>query len=224
MAGEITGGAAGGLPERELRGLLELLGEVHHADDVAAFRAGLLDVMPRVLHSDCTAYNEVAPDGSPLVVMVEPQPPAELIDIWGRLAHQSPLIQWHLASRDPRAQRMSDVIDHAKFRETDLYREVFVPLGVAHQMAITLPAPPTLLIGLTVAHMRDYTDAERKLLDLARPHLIQARANAAARQRVREVLDAVQQGLDDAGEAIVVADARDRVEFATRAGLARACE
>ncbi|MEH3052436.1 MAG: LuxR C-terminal-related transcriptional regulator [Patulibacter minatonensis] len=213
-----TAPGMGGLPERELNGLLELLGEVHHAEDVESFRTGLLDVIPRVLPSHCTAYNEIAPDGSPLVVMVDPVPDAAVLASWGEFSWQSPLIQWHLQHRDPRAQRITDVASHEAFRATDLYREVFVPLGVAHQMAVTLPAPPTLLIGLTVAHPNDYTDAERKLLDLARPHLIQARSNAAARQRVREVLAAVERGLDDAGDAIVVADGRDRIEFATAAG------
>lgn len=217
MAGAI-GLGSGGLPERELSGLLEILGEVHHAEDVEAFRRGLIDVMPRVLRSDCTAYNEIAPDGSPLVVLVDPTPDPALLDRWARYAHQSPLIQWHLRTRDPRAQRMSDVSDQAAFRATDLYREVFVPLGVEHQMAVTLPAPPTLLIGLTVATTRDYSEAERKMLDLARPHLIQARANAASRQRVRAILAAVEQGLDESGEAIVVVDERERVEFATRGG------
>lgn len=217
MAGA-SGLGTGGLPERELSGLLEILGEVHHAEDVEAFRRGLLDVMPRVLPSECTAYNEIAPDGSPLVVLVDPMPAPELLNRWAQYAHQSPLIQWHLSSRDPRAQRISDVVDHGEFRATDLYREVFVPLGVEHQMAVTLPAPPTLLIGLTVATVRDYTDAERKMFDLARPHLIQARANAAARQRVRTVLASVEQGLDEAGASLVVVDDRDRVEFATRGG------
>lgn len=218
--GEI-GLSSGGLPERELRGLLEILGEVHHAEDLAAFRTGLIDVLPRVLPSQCTAYNEVSAEGIPLVVIVDPQPEHELLERWAQFAHQSPLIQHHLSTHDPRAQRISDVADEAAFRATDLYRQVFVPLGVAFQMAITLPAPPTLLIGVTVACAeRDYTAAERKLFDLARPHLIQARANAAARERVRGLLGAVERGLDEVGEALVIADARGRIELATQAGRA----
>jgi hypothetical protein len=31
-----------GLPEREFQGLLEILGEVHHSEDLASFRAALL--------------------------------------------------------------------------------------------------------------------------------------------------------------------------------------
>ncbi len=191
---------------------------MHHADDLDAFRAGLLDAVPRAIPSVWTSYNEIGLDGSPLVVIVTPEPGAEWLARWGRLGHENPLIQRYLKTRDPRAYRISDVIDHAAFAESALYREVFVPLGVHHQLAVTLPAPPTLLIGLAVTSPDNYTDAQRRVLDLARPHLIQAWTNAAARERAQALIDAVQLGLDDTGEAIVIADGRDQVEFATAAG------
>ncbi len=53
------------LPERELHGLLELLGEVHHAETLAGFRTALLDVLPRVIPAAYTSYNEVSADGRP---------------------------------------------------------------------------------------------------------------------------------------------------------------
>jgi DNA-binding CsgD family transcriptional regulator len=209
---------ATGLPERELQGLLEILGEVHHAEDVASFRTALLDVVPRVIPNAYTSYNEIAADGTPLVTIVKPLPEPQWLQNWARLGHQNPLVQHHLETRDPRAHRLSDVIDHADFRKRELYHEVFVPLGVEHQLAITLPAPPRLLIGLALADERDFTDGERRILDLARPHLIQAHANATLRERLHDVLAAVEAGLDDAGEALVVIDALGRIEFATATG------
>jgi DNA-binding CsgD family transcriptional regulator len=210
----------GGLPERELQGLLELLGEVHHAEDLPGFRAALLDVLPRVIPNACTSYNELGADGTPLVALVNPEPPASIRASWVRLGHQNPLVSRYLQTRDPRATRMSDVISAERFRRLDLYREVFVPLGVEHQMAVTLPAPPQLVIGIVVADERDFTDPEKRMLDLARPHLIQAHANAALRERLHDVLAAVEAGLDDGGDALVVADAAGRVAFATAAGRA----
>ncbi|HEY4098215.1 MAG TPA: helix-turn-helix transcriptional regulator, partial [Baekduia sp.] len=211
---------AGGLPERELQGLLEILGEVHHAEDLASFRSALLHVVPRVIPNAYTSYNEIGADGTPLVTIVTPQPAPRWMENWARYGHQNPLVQHHLETRDPRAHRLSDLIAPAAFRELDLYREVFVPLGVEHQLAVTLPAPPRLLIGLALADERDFTDGERRVLDLARPHLIQAHANAALRERLHHVLAAVEDGLDDAGEALVVVDAAGRVGFATTAGRA----
>ena len=214
----MAGALGRGLPERELRGLLEILAEVHHAEDPVAFREGLLHVLPTVLPSRFTSYNEIGADGTPLVVMVRPEPEREILERWGSLGHQNPLVQRHLATRDPRVYRMSDVVEEAEFRRLDLYREVFLPMGVHHQMAVTLPAPPRLLIGLAVVAPDDYTSAQRRMLDLARPHLIQARANAEARARLRGVMDALGRGFDEVGEAVVVVDDRDRIAFASRAG------
>ncbi|WCB95061.1 hypothetical protein DSM104299_03803 [Baekduia alba] len=210
----------GGLPERELQGLLEILGEVHHAEDLPSFRAALLDVLPRVIPNAYTSYNEIAADGTPLVTIVNPEPGGVFLEKWGRYGHQNPLVNRYLETRDPRAQRLSDVIALDELRRLELFQEVFAPLGVNHQLAVTLPAPPRLLIGLALVDERDFTDPEKRMLDLARPHLIQAHANAALRERLHDVLAAVEAGLDDSGEALVVADAQGRVEFATRAGRA----
>ena len=209
-----------GLRERELQGLLEILGEVHHAEDVASFRSALLDVIPRVIPNAYTSYNEIAADGTPLVTIVTPEPGQRQLERWGRFGHQNPLVERYLRTRDPRAYRLSDVIALEEFRERQLYQEVFVPLGVEHQLVVTLPAPPRLLIGLALADARDFSDGERRVLDLARPHLIQAHANAGLRERLHDVLAAVEAGLDDSGEALVVVDAYGRVEFATAAGRA----
>lgn len=210
--------ANGGLPERELQGLLEILGEVHHAEDLPGFRSALLDVIPRVIPNAYTSYNEIGADGTPLVTLVNPMPEARVLEAWARLGYQNPLVRRNLETRDPRATRLSDVIGAAAFRRLELYREVFVPLGVEHQMAVTLPAPPRLLIGLVMADARDFSDPQKRMLDLARPHLIQAHANAALRERLHDVLAAVEAGLDDSGEALVVLDAGGRVAFATAAG------
>jgi hypothetical protein len=56
-----------GLPTRELHGLLELLGEVHHAENVAGFHTALLDVVPRIIPAAYTSYNQLAANGTPLV-------------------------------------------------------------------------------------------------------------------------------------------------------------
>src|SRR4051794_13326201 len=210
--------ATDGLPASELHGLLELLGEAHHAEDLAGFRTALLDVLPRIIPAAYTSYNEVRADGTPLVTMVTPEVPDRILRNWARYGHQNPLVQHHLTTRDPRAYRLSDVVAMSEFHERELYHEVFVPLGVEHQLAVALPAPPRLLIGLAFADAHDFTDVQRQLLDLARPHLIQAHANAALRERLHDVLAAVEAGLDDIGEAIVVTDAHNRVAFATEAG------
>ena len=68
-----------------------------------------------------------------------------------------------------------------QLRATALYREVYEPLGIRHQIAFTLPAVPGRIVGIALSRGDpDFTDAERDLLDRARPYLIQTYRNAAA--------------------------------------------
>jgi DNA-binding CsgD family transcriptional regulator len=58
------------------------------------------------------------------------------------------------------------------------------------------------------------------MLDLARPHLVQAYRNAELRQRSASLIQSLREGLDDRRSAIVVLDADGQIAFATEAGRA----
>ena len=207
------------LRERDLRAVLNLVGEVHHAEDLGVFRAALLDGLPRVVPADFVSYNEVPhdPDGE-LVAIVVPDVPAWAYEVWGRYGMQNPLVQRHLATRDGRAYRFSDVISRDELRKLELYVEIYARLGVEHQLAACLPSPEPMTIAFVLSRGgRDFTERDRRLIDLGRPHLIQAYRNAELRERTRRILDGLQAGIDDLGHALVVLDAGDRVALATAA-------
>ena len=206
------------LPERELAGLLEIIGEVHHTEDRQSFRAALADVVPRVIPSPIFSYNEVAWDGRPGVSVVRPEQPPEVFEKWARLAPQNPLLRHYLATRDGRAYRFSDVISREDLHALEIYRELYRPMGVEHQLAVCIPAPPGLLMGIVISDESDFTDSQRLMLDLARPHIIQAFANAAQLERLHDVLDALSAGLEDTAEAVVVVGEDERVQFASSGG------
>ena len=51
---------------------------------------------------------------------------------------------------------------------------VLRPLGVEYQIAFVVDVSPPVYVGIALSRGgRDYTDAERLLLDRARPYLIQ---------------------------------------------------
>ena len=55
-----------------------------------------------------------------------------------------------------------------ELQATALYREVYEPLGVRHQIAFTLPALPGRIVGIALSRGEpDFTDDERDLLDRA---------------------------------------------------------
>jgi DNA-binding CsgD family transcriptional regulator len=214
-------GAMDGLPERGVRAVLDLVGEAHDAQSLDEFRAVVLPSVRRIVRCDLSSYNEIADGQVVLATVTEPEVEPWAHEAWARHAGENPLVKRIQHTRDGRAYRFSDVISAKELERLPLYRELFVPLALAHQIAVTLPSPASITIGIALSRGgRDFTERDRQLLNLARPHLAQAYRNAKLRERTAGTVQALQRGLDDSGEALIVLDRDRRVAFAS--SLARA--
>ena len=153
--------------------LLELIGDVHGLLFVEEFRRGLVRALSRAVPADWVSLNDIGSDPESTVVVIEPEFRREDHALFARLAHQNPLIERFAATGDGRAYRFSDVVSPPQLHHLDLYREFYGPLGLEHQIAFTLPHPPTRLLGVALSRRaRDFSDRERDLLNDARPFLI----------------------------------------------------
>ena len=196
--------------------LLTLIGEAHSYDDLDDFRTGMIGALGRAVPSEWTSYNEIGVQPGAVVAFVAPDPPAHLHERFARYAHQNPLVDRFMRTRDGRPLRISDVIDHDSFHRLDLYREVYAEMGVECQAAFALPTRAPAVIGIALSRgSSDYTDGECELLARARPHLIQAFRNVQLATERRALLAALQEGLDAGGQLVLVVDRRGSVEFAT---------
>lgn len=161
--------------------VLALVGDTQGLLDLEEFRIGLLDALQRAIPADFVSLNDIGPAPDDLHVIVRPSLGEDAIALFGRLAHQNPLIERYRQTGDGRAYRFSDVVTQDELHATELYREFYGPLGVEHQIAFTLPAAPERLLGVALTRSdHDFSDAERDLIDRARPFLIQGYRNAIA--------------------------------------------
>ncbi|MGO9487881.1 MAG: response regulator transcription factor [Solirubrobacteraceae bacterium] len=163
--------------------LLELIGDVCGLLEIEELRRGLLDALHRALPSDYISLNEIGPGPRDVVALMRPEGSEELFRLWARHAHQNPLLQYYLRTQDGRPMRFSDVCSQEHLHDLALYREVYAPMGVEHQLAFSLPASPRRVLAIALSRgERDYSDEERDLATRARPFLIQAYLNAIAFQ------------------------------------------
>jgi DNA-binding CsgD family transcriptional regulator len=161
---------------------LDLVGEAHGAADLDELRAFLPPRLRELVPSDYASYNELADNSRVLAAVVIPPVPERLMAVWARYAHQNPLVVRFARTRDSRAYRFSDVATPAELMRLELYREFYLPLGIRHQIAFTLPSPPQLTVAIALSRGGgDYSERDRELLNLLRPHLIQAYRNAQER-------------------------------------------
>ena len=164
--------------------MLDLVGEVNGVHDADELRAAFLPALLRVVPADWASYNEVLEGRGPIATLTSPPATLDQHEAWGRSALTNPLIQRYVRTRDGRAYRFSDVVSEDELHALPVYRDFYGPMGVEHQIAFTLPAPRELTIGIALSRSldkEDFSQVERAMLDLARPHLIQAYRNAQLR-------------------------------------------
>lgn len=179
--------------------LLALVGELMGVLDLDELCPAMLEAMLGVIPSTYVSLTEIGPDGVRALVQPPLDPP--WADRFGALAHENPLYAYWQRTKDGRALRFSDVTTRAELEATRLYSEVYKPLGVEHQMSVTLPNDPDRVLALVLSRTeRDFSDEERDFLNRARPFLIQAYRNAIAHSELRRSAgDALEPALVAAG-------------------------
>ncbi len=208
-----------GLRERDFRAALDFVGEVHDAQDRGEFRAILLPGYRTLVPALHVSYNEIEGDGRVAAAIVEPELPDWAGPAWEKYAGENPLLQRYLRTRDGRALRFTDVYSRRQLRELPLYRHFYAPLGVEHQIAFILPSTPrlTIAVALTRGGEADFSERDRRLLELTRPHMIQAYRAAELRERLAATVGGLRSGLDADGRAVVLLDDDGGVRFASAA-------
>ncbi|MBI2902455.1 MAG: helix-turn-helix transcriptional regulator [Candidatus Methylomirabilis oxyfera] len=209
------------LTARDLRGLLAFLEGVYAVHDLDGLVEYVLRQLPKLVRSDLTAYNEINPrqrrivwrEGPPLAGVFP-----EGREIFQQHMADHPLIAHYERSRDGSARKISDFLTQRQFHRLGLYTEFFRRFdGGDYQMVITLPTPQPLVVGISVNRdHRDFTERDRLVLNLLRPHLIQAYRNAEAMTELAALLATLGEGVDSLGRGLIVVSREGRVRFATR--------
>jgi DNA-binding CsgD family transcriptional regulator len=164
--------------------LLDLVAEVVGCLELDELRHGLLDALLHAMPLKWASLNEIGPDGA--VALVKPHLDERWHPKFAELAHENPIYRRWLQTRDGRAYRFSDVVTREQLESTRLFREIYLPLGINHQIAFTLPHGADRILAVVLHREdRDFSDAERDFLNRARPFLIQAYRNAVAYSELR---------------------------------------
>lgn len=168
---------AGDLSAGDRALLLEALAEIGAATTVDAFAravcVGLLDLVPGISAS----YNELNVLAGRAAAVIHPDPGRDWFERFTppfeRSVAEHPVLVHLDATGDGGPLTWDDVDPDGSFTRTRLFREFYEPNGIRSQLAVTLPAPPGIVVGLAVN--RDgsgFTDRERALAAHLRPHLV----------------------------------------------------
>lgn len=123
------------------------------------FACIVVDGGAELVAADIVSYNDV--DAANTVMAASPRDISHWdMEVFNRYLDQHPLIGHYRRTGDGRAWKFSDFVTIHELHELELWQHFFRPLGIEHQLAVTLPAPRPALIGLAfIAAARTSTSA-----------------------------------------------------------------
>lgn len=197
---------------RTLRAALDLLGAMNEsALDKRVFAQLGVEQLPQLVASEFTTLSichltsgrrEVF--GLPAGALSEQDRAA-----FDRHFHEHPLVRYHAYQGGRGTQRISDSLPIEQFRRSALYNDYYRRIRIDHAMALPIYVRDGVLVSFVLNRTRrNFTDRERALLDVLRPHLarVYQRLNrlGGLTAREAEVLRWVAAGKSDAQIAAIL--------------------
>jgi DNA-binding CsgD family transcriptional regulator len=172
------------LNSEELLLALDVVREVQTAPDLDAYRRAVLRVQELVPCQEI-GYNEVDAETGEIFMILDPPESVlpGLHEAFARNVDDHPVIRYHRDSGDGSARAISDFLTEEEFHATGIYKEVYALMGAEDQLAFILPSPPSVIVGIAMNRAdRSFSERDKEIIELVRPHLSQAFRDAQLRQ------------------------------------------
>ena len=183
---------------------------------VEELRRRIVAVMPSLVRTTLVAWNEVDLEQGRIEAIMEPY-----VYIEGAeeefIAHvgEHPVIAYTQATGDGRPYAISDFLSADEFHATGIYQHFYRPLGAEDQMSFVLP-DPEIIIGIALnRERRDFSERDKRVLNLFRPQALQAYRNSVAYSRSQRILASFERVTEVDNDGLLLCDRRGRVEYAT---------
>jgi DNA-binding CsgD family transcriptional regulator len=148
------------------------------------------DLVPGISH----AYTEVDLERRRSTGVMEPLdsvPSPDLIEVMDTYVFQHPVISAFAESHGTGAQMISDFLSPHDYQRLEIYGDFYRFLDTEDQLAIQLSTSSNRVVGLVANRdRRGFSERDRTLFDLIRPHLIQSYQTAQILTMFEELADA----------------------------------
>jgi DNA-binding CsgD family transcriptional regulator len=205
-----------GLPSGRLEAALRSTVEWQEAASIHELALEACAGLHRLIPSDGVGWNEVDLGGRELRALTHPA--GYFLTGHARLAellHENPLVE-HRAETRGAARTFSDFLSAAEFHRRHMYGDVYRDHDVEDLVAALVGVSGGVVIVVAFNRgARSFTRADRRLLDLLRPHLARAYRAVAERAEARALRAALERGLAAAGRAVLVLGRDGRIIEAT---------
>jgi DNA-binding CsgD family transcriptional regulator len=202
------------LASRDLQAILDYTLEARSFASVAEYRTGILPGLRSLVACDVVGYNEIDPVRRTAVLVNEPAGAffEGVEEVFSAVIHQHPIVAAAQAG-DGRTYKLSDFLTEGQFHGLELYQDMYRLVGAEDQIAFSLPGKTIIGIAMNRPD-RSFSERDRQVLEVVRPHLGQAYEQARERGLAIVLINALEEGFEEAGGGVIVLNARGGVVHA----------
>ena len=204
------------LTHRDYRAMLNCVGEIYAHHDPANFGPRVLALIHEIIPAGHAVYNELDQRNPRPAYVTHPAGInlGENEHTTPLVLREHPLVNHYRRTRDGSARTISDFLTRRQFHETAIYREFFRGIGVEFMVCLWLPDRGANSAALAFARdRRPFSERERLMLNLLRPHLFQAHRNAETIQQLRDEAALTARAVDACARGVVTLDAKGAVRL-----------
>ncbi len=206
------------LRQSDLESLLVFVRECYAIPESAPFEAfvtRLVAALPQVIPAAHVTYNEMNPERSESHNCVNTAELATPLaaQLWEEHMNEHPVMQHVLLTGDRSAVRISDLWSEQRMRDSGLHSEFYKRYDISDAICITVPCPLPRVIGIGWHDGRCFTERERLIADLVRPHISQAWGNARLVSRWQVQMQMLEHGFESLDRGVILCNSRGRVKF-----------
>ena len=214
------------LTNADIKSILKFIQELHIPCSLEAFTERVISILPQVVPSDFTVY--CFTNFQKRSISSYTSHPVDRLQ-HEQVAHEHfyehPLVVNYLRTGDGKAYKISDFLSSSQLYALEgLYQKVLRPLGLEDQMAMYLPNSPGTNAQKKLADVqkekvaialhrkqRDFSERDRIVLNLLRPHLLGAYQNAQALTVMQQELAQLNWGVEQLNAIILAGDGKVRL-------------
>jgi DNA-binding CsgD family transcriptional regulator len=133
----------------------------------------------------------------------------------GQHMNEHPSLAYYMQTGDGRATRISDFLSRRQFHDTGLYHDFYRDCHIEDDLCFGIFVRPTLSIGIVWHGDSRFTERERCMANLIRPHVVQAWQNARLLSELHSELQMLEDGLEGTALGVIACDWEGRVHLIT---------
>ena len=205
----------------DFRQLLEFTQSLYALQDHESLIDTFVNGLPALIRGDVHSYSGTNSRdnsvylrdavGGPLMTKVQQE-------CYAQFSQQHPSLAYFKRTGDESAVKISDFHSLHRWQKTDLYNLVYRPHKLRFNIGtlVTLSEDNHILMVLGISRgNRDFSERDRTLVKLLRPHLLQAYGNAQIVTAMERRMAGLSKAMDQLEQAIAQVDQKGKIIWAT---------